>query len=107
VPVSALVITLDPEAARRERGLAALAADSRLSLGAIQAGRLPAVAETATLAEGDRLVAEELPAIDGVVFVDVVLVDFSDVDDFDEPLPRRRGGRNRDAGPAAPGGRFR
>jgi hypothetical protein len=90
VPVSALVLTLDPDPRRRELLFQQLARDPRISTGPLAHGRLPVVVETETLAEGDRLVAEELPDLAGVLFVDVVLVDFSDIDDFDEPLPRRR-----------------
>gem|GEM_PF-1105523 len=93
MPVSALVITLSAEAAQRTRALAALRDHPRLLLGSVLNGtRVPAVLETDTLGEGIRVVEEELPAIEGVLFVDVVQVDFSDVDPAAEalPLPRRR-----------------
>ena len=95
MPTSALVITLDHREDWRDAALTELAGDPRLTLGTLQGPRLPVVAETATLAEGDRLVADELPLVPGVQFVDVVLVDFSDVENFDE-LPRRRGRRGRE-----------
>lgn len=93
MPISALVITLDPDPERRARALDSLHRDPRLTLGEMTAGRLPVVAETETLAGGDRLVSDELSAVEGVVLVDVVLVDFSDVDDFGEGPSRVRGRR--------------
>lgn len=79
MPIAAWVVTLD--AGRRDEALAALSADARLTLGEGRPGgggeRLPVVVETATLAEGES-VFEAVSATPGVVFVDVVGVDFSD-----------------------------
>lgn len=76
--VSALVLTLDVDAARRDAALASLAADARLTLGAPIAARLPVVAETASIGDGEALV-RELADVDGVVKVDVVSIDFEEV----------------------------
>ncbi len=77
MPIGGLVLTLDPDPALRESILAALTADPRLTLGQPLGVRLPMVAETLTLDDGDALV-RELSAAPGVLFVDVVSVDFSD-----------------------------
>ncbi|QDG50182.1 hypothetical protein FIV42_05390 [Persicimonas caeni] len=90
MPVSAIVISLKNDASRRERALEMLEAHPHLELGELQNTQLPVVVETDTIAEGVRIVREELPALDGVEFVHVVSVDFSDVDAFDEKLPPRR-----------------
>jgi hypothetical protein len=75
--VSSLVVTLDPDPELRTRALAALAADTRLTLGEPFADRLPVVAETASAALGAAL-CEELAAQGGVLGVHVVAIDFSE-----------------------------
>jgi hypothetical protein len=76
MPISALVLALDPKLASitRER----LSGDPRLELGSIQGARLPVVAETADLHSSRELV-RELTCTPGVLAVDVVSVDFSDL----------------------------
>lgn len=78
MPISALVVTLSPLPELKKRALHTLSKDHRLTLGQLQGTRLPLVVETETTRESTRLVREELPAIEGVIFVDVVMVDFSD-----------------------------
>ena len=78
MPVSALVVTLSPIPGESEQALQTLREDPRLTLGERQGTRLPVVVETQTTRESTRLVREELLAIEGIVFVDVVMVDFSD-----------------------------
>jgi hypothetical protein len=79
MPVSGVVITLvDDEEARRQ-ALATLSGDPRLTLGEAMGTRLPAVIETETIGEGVRMVRDELPGVEGIAFVDVVSVDFSDL----------------------------
>jgi hypothetical protein len=78
--VSALVVTLDDEIRLRSEALAALAADERLTLGPVEGVRVPVVAEVPRAADGEQLVSE-LQARPGILFVDVVLVDFSDAPD--------------------------
>lgn len=80
MPVAALVLTLDPDAALAARARALLATDPRLTLGDAVDGRLPVVVESATLGDGASL-TRELEAQPGVRFVDVVMVDFSDFSD--------------------------
>lgn len=75
--VSALVVTLDRDAARRTRALAALAGDTRLAIGDSIGDRVPVVAATETTAHGAEL-CEQLAVQPGVVRVDVVSIDFSE-----------------------------
>lgn len=74
--VSALVLTLDDNAAVVRPLLGHLAADTRLQLGTLVDHRLPVVAEVADPDAGERL-CEELQQTPGVRFVDVVMVDAS------------------------------
>lgn len=85
MPVSGLVLTLAGEPAARDRAVATLGGDPRLTVGIACAGHLPVVAETSSEAETDALVAD-LAARQGVLLVRVAFHDFSDV-----------------AGPGAPG----
>jgi hypothetical protein len=80
---SALVVTIDGDACMRRAAMDALTSDARLMLGELAGARLPVVAETSGLGTAERLV-EELSAIPGVMFVDVVLVDFDPSSDVDE-----------------------
>lgn len=81
MPISSLVLTL---ANPGERLLADLASDPRLTLGETQGAYLPVVLETSTLGESKAAV-EELMTREGVRFVDIVTVDFSDgVDPLEE-----------------------
>lgn len=73
--ISALVVTLDPEAPAR--ALAVLAADPRLILGNAIDCRLPVCAETTSAREGAALV-DDLLRVTGVLSVDVVCIDFSE-----------------------------
>lgn len=88
---SALVLTIDGDAHVRRAALDALGSDARLMLGEMAGARLPVVAETSGLAAAEKLV-EELSAAPGVLFVDVVLVDFDPDADVDAApsLGRRR-----------------
>lgn len=96
---SALVVTLDGDPSVRARTLDALASDARLTLGEIAGVRLPVVAETAGLGAAEAL-AEELLAVVGVFFVDVVLVDFDPDADIDAApsLGKRRMRRGEEDG---------
>ncbi len=76
MPVSALLITLKPPA---DQAAAELARDLRLTLGEAHGMRLPAVLETETLEEATSAF-EELCARPSVRFVDVLTVDFSDLE---------------------------
>jgi hypothetical protein len=88
---SALVVTLESDAAARSAAIEALASDARLTLGEAAGVRLPVVAETPGLAAAEAL-AEELARVAGVFAVDVVLVDFDPDADVDAAprLGRRR-----------------
>ncbi|WP_433926206.1 hypothetical protein AB3662_25095 [Sorangium cellulosum] len=79
MPISALVITLADEPSARERACRSLAGEAALSLGPRSGSRLAAVAETESLLAGAELL-ERVLLIDGVDFVDLVSVDFSDLE---------------------------
>lgn len=80
MPVSALVVTLDPGERSRRGVLYVLSRDPRVSVGEIVEDRLPVVTETSSLEESED-VAEQLLQVPGIRFVDVVSVDFSDIAD--------------------------
>jgi hypothetical protein len=78
MPISSLVLTLDASPESRALALAAVAKDSRITVGTpLEEVWLPVVTETATLSEGEALF-ESLRELPGVSFVDVVMVDFSE-----------------------------
>lgn len=93
MPISAIVLTLDASPCQRQRALFTLKDHPRLTLGELHEAQLPVVVETDTIAEGVDIIREQLPAVDGVTFVHVVSVDFSDLEDFDEKLPPKRRSR--------------
>ncbi|MBK7585245.1 MAG: hypothetical protein IPI67_34285 [Myxococcales bacterium] len=81
MPVSALVLTLDP-GEREKRGVKyVLSRDPRVTLGDLVDDCLPVVTTTDSLEEAEDL-AEQLLGIPGVRFLDVVSVDFSDVEEI-------------------------
>jgi hypothetical protein len=79
MPITALVLTLDDDPEARRAARRSLEQDARLWVGDEVGGRVPLVLETASLVEGERAV-EALSASDGVLFVDVVAIDFSDTE---------------------------
>jgi nitrate reductase NapAB chaperone NapD len=80
MPVSALVVTLDPN--QRDGAIERLSLDPRITLGELQTCQLPVVLDTQSVGEGRALV-EELQAVAGVTLVNIVMVDFSDADEED------------------------
>lgn len=78
MPVSGLVLTLDESPLLQASARAALGSDARITLGDAIERRLPVVTETESLTEGEEL-AEEIARMPGVLFVDVVSIDFSDL----------------------------
>lgn len=76
---SGLVLTLAEDPALRAAALAALARDSRISVGEPSGLRLPIATEEIDLAAAEAL-AEALGHLDGVRFVDVVFVHFEETD---------------------------
>lgn len=90
MPVSALVVTLSDEPVERAATLAELAGLDHLTVGDVE-GRVhvPVVCESESLAEGEERV-RELMSMRGVVFVDVVMVDFSDLEEINESMRERR-----------------
>ena len=91
MPVSGLVLTLDPGERSRRGVLYVLSHDPRISVGELVEDRLPIVTETFSLEEGED-VAEQLLQVPGIRFVDVVSVDFSDIAEV-SPGPARRSTR--------------
>jgi hypothetical protein len=79
MPVSALVLKLSDEPEERQRAVLTLGEDPRLMLGTPIGSRLPVVAETDSLQGGEALY-EQLREIEGVHLVDVISVDFSDLE---------------------------
>jgi hypothetical protein len=79
MPISALVLKLSDEPGERQRAVLALGEDPRLLLGALIGSRLPVVAETDSLQGGEAL-SEQLRETEGVHLVDVISVDFSDLE---------------------------
>ncbi len=75
--VTGLVLTLSAEAFSRGRALDALRAERRVKCGEPHGLRLPVVAETGSLSEGEDLF-ERLRSTEGVDFVDVVSVHFEE-----------------------------
>jgi nitrate reductase NapAB chaperone NapD len=89
MPVSALVVTLDDDPVEQAVTISSLSALPHLTVGA-KTGRVhvPVVCESETLTEGEHHV-RELMRTPGVVFVDVVMVDFSDLDEVDTDVEHR------------------
>ena len=79
MPISGLVVTLSDDEEEQKKALATLEADDRITLGELQENRQPLVLETEGIKEGSKMVRADLLDIDGVVFVDVVTVNFEDV----------------------------
>lgn len=84
MPISGLVVTLDRDHTACAAALAELRAVPALELGEHSAGRLAAVLEADDYAVHDARLAA-LRAVPGVVWVDVVFHDFSDLRDFERP----------------------
>lgn len=78
MPVSGLVVTLSDEQSARQNALETIEADERLEIGDRQKNRLPVVADTESIDGGTELVRDELLDIEGVVFVDLITVNFED-----------------------------
>jgi len=84
MPISGLVVTLDRDHTACAAALAELRAFAALELGEDAAGRLAAVLEAEDYTAHDARLAA-LRAVPGVVWVDVVFHDFSDLRDFERP----------------------
>ncbi len=76
MPVTALVVTLRD--ATSSRALDRLKSDPRIDLGPLQGTRLPVVVETKTAREG-RSIAEEFEELSDVTRVDLISVNFEDL----------------------------
>lgn len=81
--------TLVADEERKRTALLALERDARVTMGPRAGDRLALVIEAATLGES-RDLAESLAAIDGVALIEVVSVDFSDLDDGPDRLVQLR-----------------
>ncbi len=90
MPVYGLVVTLERGAACRAGVCAALEADPRFLVGSEGSERLPVALACAGLEEEEAALSW-LEGLSGVLFVDTVFVDFSDIESLDR-LPRRRRG---------------
>ncbi len=77
MPISSLVVTLEPEQQQQSRTLRSLAALGGVTCGRRVGSRLPLVLEASTLRESERTfeVIRELP---GVLLLDLVQLNFED-----------------------------
>lgn len=78
MPVIGAVVTLSPEPGLRAQALAALAREPALTMGDLQAGRMPIVLETSSTRE-DRDRFDALHRLPGVMAAEPVFADFSDL----------------------------
>jgi len=95
MPVSALVVTLDDDPVEQAATISRLSALAHLTVGA-KTGRVhvPVVCESENLSDGENHV-RALMRMPGVVFVDVVMVDFSDLDEDDTDAEHRKPKRSK------------
>jgi hypothetical protein len=77
MPVIALVLTLTDDPAQSRQAQDILESDTRMALGPLIGRRLPVAATTEDDDESERLLAE-LRHLDGVTFLELVMVDYSD-----------------------------
>lgn len=89
MPVYGVVLTLDDDPQVRRRLMASLGAEPWLMLGVRQGSRLPVAMEADSVEEGERQWAQ-LESSPGVTFMELVFVDFSDVDEVDRHILRRK-----------------
>jgi len=88
MPVSAVVLTLSTDPTERAFALGVLEALHFVSMGEpIGPAHLPVVLESGTLGEGEEQF-RALTYIPGVIHADLAMVDFEDVEEFQEP-PRQ------------------
>ena len=83
MPISGLVVTLSDDESQRDNAIATLEADERFTVGDRQDNHLPVVADTDTIDEGKQLLRDELMDVHGVIFVNVITVNFEDTTDGD------------------------
>jgi hypothetical protein len=81
MPTSALLITLDKSHRHYAAALVELAAEPDLHLGASQGDRIPAVLDAPSL-EASHATVERLQRKPGVLFVDLLSVNFEDANDM-------------------------
>ncbi len=89
MPVYGLVLTLSGDLEPRQRALTALGGEGLVTLGEATGLKLPLALESDSVEEGERLYRwlGELP---GVMFQELVFVDFSDVETVGGDVLRRR-----------------
>lgn len=78
MPILAAVVTLDPATAPHGPAVASLAAQEGVDVGELQGHRLPVVVESGRPRE-DEARFDALRAVPGVLAVDLVWADFSDL----------------------------
>lgn len=88
MPVSGLVVTLAEEPRLRGAAETSLRSRAFVTFGEPFGRRLPIVIDTGS-AEAHAEAIDEVQALDGVLFVEVVFTDFSDVESV-QRAPRRR-----------------
>ncbi len=77
MPISSLLITLEPDAESQAIAHSWLSSRPSVTIGQLHGLRLPAVLETTTLREGRQMVDDMLD-VQGIRFVDVLGVNFED-----------------------------
>ena len=79
MPISGIVISFDCSDVKRDTALEMINLDSRVELGEIDGRKVPGVLETMNQRE-DRDMLRWLNDLDGVNFVDVVFVNFEEME---------------------------
>ncbi len=89
MPISGWVLTLGPDESQRIQVVQRLQSDARVTVGEPAGARLPVVLETSSPNEGHAMI-EDLSDSPGVLFIELVCLDFSDVEVYDGELPRHK-----------------
>ena len=77
MPVSGLVVSLSNDVEARAQALAAIEQESRLECGVIESNRMAVVVDSHS-ADEDKELWAWLQGLDGVVFVDLIMVGFEE-----------------------------
>lgn len=80
MPISSLVVTLSTDTSTLETALVALGSTQGVTLGPRIGHRIALVLETGSLAEGRETVEGHIAGITGVQHIDVIRIDFEDLD---------------------------
>lgn len=103
MPIAGLVLTLSPDNQLQQHSVELLSTLATVTLGALQRGqKLPIATDTPSLEEQQEL-WQHIAQIPGILLIDLVFEDFSDIGEFSsEQLPSRwrsRQERHSEVGP--------